>query len=67
MKGREIPLAFECKSGSAEMKPGTVRIFRERFPQTRLVVASMVDNRKRISNDVEILPWQEALDLYRKT
>lgn len=66
MKGREVPLAFECKSGLTEMKPGTIRAFRERFPQTRLVVASMTDTQKRMVNGVEILPWREAVKVYRE-
>ena len=58
------PLAIECKGGAVEIKPSTVRRFREKFPATRLIVASMNDERKRIASGVEIFPWHEVLEIY---
>jgi uncharacterized protein len=65
IQGTKVVLAIECKSGSADMKPAVIRCFKERFPDVRLIVASMVDDRRRILGDVEVFPWKEAIELYR--
>jgi hypothetical protein len=65
IQGTKVVLAIECKSGSADMKPATIRCFKERFPDVRLIVASMVDDRRRIAGNVEVFPWKEAIELYR--
>jgi predicted AAA+ superfamily ATPase len=58
-------LALECKSGRAEIQAGTVRLFRERFPGVPLVLVSMFDQKKRRVNDIDVLPWEKALQMYR--
>jgi len=63
--GKGVLLAIECKSGSTDIKPSTVNRFRERFPNARLIVASMNDERKRITRGIEVFPWPEALEIYR--
>jgi predicted AAA+ superfamily ATPase len=65
VQGTKVVLAIECKSGSAHIKPAAIRCFKERFPNVRLIVASMADDRRRIVDDVEVFPWKEAIELYR--
>lgn len=65
MSNTKPVLAIECKSGSADITSSTIDRFRKQFPDTRLVVASMVDDRKRIVHGIEVLPWREAVELYR--
>ncbi|MBF0409079.1 MAG: ATP-binding protein [Candidatus Riflebacteria bacterium] len=64
--GNKPILAVECKSGNDDLKPGTIKRFRECFPDTRLVVASMTAERKRLYNDIEVLPWTEVLEIYEQ-
>jgi predicted AAA+ superfamily ATPase len=66
IQGTKVVLAIECKSGAADMKPAVIRCFKERFPNVRLIVASMTDERRRIAGDVEVFPWKEAIELYRE-
>ena len=56
--------AIECKSGHAEMKQGTINAFRKIFPKIRFVVASQQDVLPRIVNGIDILPWQQVLEMY---
>jgi len=65
LKNNVVILAIECKSGSADLKASTIAIFRGRFPNVRLIVASMIDERKRTAGGVEVFPWREALEVYR--
>ncbi len=65
MSGARAILAIECKSGTADIADPTVTSFRKQFPDTRLVVASMADTRKRIVKGIEVLPWHEVLEEYR--
>jgi len=67
MKGSEVILAIECKSGSADLKLSTVNLFHDRFPGVPLMVASMTDVRTRKTRDLEILPWREGLKRYSAT
>lgn len=64
LNGNAVSLAIECKSGSVDLKQSTINNFRESFPDVRLIVASMIDDRKRVANGVEIFPWREALEIY---
>lgn len=59
-------LAFECKSGRADIQPATARQFREKFPGVPLAVASLGDLKKRKVNDIDILPWRDALRVYQE-
>ncbi len=61
-------LAIECKSGLGELQGHTVRLFKERFPNLPLVVASLSDPSPRcLSSGVKVLPWKEAVHTYRIT
>ncbi|NLI80050.1 MAG: ATP-binding protein [Candidatus Riflebacteria bacterium] len=67
-KGNQVLMGIECKSGSADLKAATANLFRQRFPGVPLIVASLTDSRRRRlgegEGEVEILPWQDALDRY---
>jgi uncharacterized protein len=63
--GRGPLAAFECKSGQAELKPAVIERFRQAFPATPLIVASLVDERPRVHHGVRVLPWRDALEYYR--
>jgi predicted AAA+ superfamily ATPase len=58
-------LAIELKSGRADVGAPTLRAFSERFPKVRLIVASATDQRARKVGGIEVLPWREALEVYR--
>jgi len=60
-------LAFECKSGRETIKEKTVRAFRAKFPHVPLFIASLQDKVvRRLSSNVEILPWNVALQKYQE-
>jgi uncharacterized protein len=63
--GRGPLLAIECKSGHADPSLPVVRAFERDFPQTPLVVASLIDEVPRTVNRVTVYPWRAALDRYR--
>ena len=64
--GQGPVLAIECKSGSNNIKQTTISAFRKKFPEVRLVVASANETVARRSGNVDVLPWQQILDLYEK-
>lgn len=58
-------MAFECKTSSETISEATVTAFRKRFPETKLYIASLKDtNSRKLKNDVTVLPWRKALDIY---
>ncbi|MBK8869696.1 MAG: ATP-binding protein [Elusimicrobia bacterium] len=60
-------LAIECKSGRTDIRQSTVDSFRKRFPKVPLIVASLTDQvARRLDMGVEVLPWKDSLDCYRK-
>lgn len=60
-------LAIECKSGRTDIRGSTVDAFRKRFPQVPLIVASLTDRvARRLDMGVDVLPWADALERYRK-
>jgi predicted AAA+ superfamily ATPase len=59
-----VVLAIECKSGSSDINQTTVKRFRQLFPTVRLLVASLNDDRPRMSGGIEVLPWSAALEAY---
>ncbi|MBF0544747.1 MAG: ATP-binding protein [Candidatus Riflebacteria bacterium] len=65
LDSKGVVLAIECKTGSATIKQSTASRFKERFPDVPLIVASMAEDRKRISKNVEIFPWHDALEVYK--
>ena len=61
----EVPfLAIEFKTGNINISNAAVRNFRQAFPETRLVIASLMDKQPRRVNGVDILPWKDVLDYY---
>lgn len=63
--GRGPKLAIECKTGHETPSASTIRAFRKNFPKVPLVIASMVDDRKRqLDSGIQVLPWREALLVY---
>jgi predicted AAA+ superfamily ATPase len=63
-KANQPILAIECKSGKTDLSAGTVQRFRQSFPNTAIVVASLADTRARRIGDVDVLPWKQALARY---
>lgn len=63
-KGGEPQLAIECKSTRQDISFSLVRAFGNRFPKTKLIVASKLDARSRITKGIEIHPWKKALDIF---
>jgi len=60
-------LAIECKSGRTDLRSQTVESFRRRFPRVPLIVASLTDQHpRRLPTEVDVLPWPEAVERYRK-
>jgi predicted AAA+ superfamily ATPase len=59
-------LGIECKSGNADISKATVGAFQKAFPDVRLIVASLKDERPRISHGVEMMPWTKVIELYRE-
>jgi len=57
-------LAIECKAGATDLPAATIERFRARFPATRLIIASASDPRPRRVHGVEVMPWQQALEIY---
>ncbi len=64
--GRGPLLAIECKSGKQPISEATVRAFKTKFPGVPLIVASADDIKPRKTNTVEIFPWREVLQIYKK-
>ncbi len=58
-------MAFECKTSSETISEAAVTAFRKRFPAVKLYVASLKDtNSRKLKNDITVLPWRKALDMY---
>jgi uncharacterized protein len=55
-------LAIECKSGRQDFDLSSIRAFKEHFPDTPVIVASLFDETPRLSQQIQILPWAQALD-----
>lgn len=54
-------LGVEIKSGTVDIGADTVDLCARRFPGLPLVVASLTDDRPRLTRGIEILPWPDAL------
>jgi predicted AAA+ superfamily ATPase len=66
-RGGKTVLAIECKSGKVDPASESLLAARKKFPQTRVVVASLSDTMARkTKEDIEILPWKDVVDLYIK-
>jgi len=65
--GRGPILAVECKAGKTGIKLSTIRAFQDRFPGVPLIIASLKDKMTRKVGDIEILPWKQAIDVYKES
>jgi predicted AAA+ superfamily ATPase len=63
-KNNKVIWALECKSGSTDMRPATIKRFKEVFPDVPLQVISMLDERPRIVGGIPVLPVDAALAAY---
>jgi len=58
--------AFECKSGKQLGNLPSIRAFREHFPKIPLYIVSMRDSsRRKLEEGLILLPWRDAISLYR--
>ena len=63
--GRPV-LAVECKAGRQIKNKGAVQAFQKDFPEVPVIICSLQDDRRRkISKNVYIEPYKNALSLYR--
>lgn len=65
VNGQKPILAIECKSGRGMPRPAALKAFREKFPRTPLLIASMSDPSTRIVSGIEILPWHSVIQKYK--
>lgn len=63
--GHGPKIAFECKSGKTDIPVSTIKAFATKFPNVPLFIASLQDARARKIEGVTILPFKEALEIYR--
>ncbi len=61
-KGGKVVLAVELKSGKSDMKKETAQLFKMRFPDVPIVVASKLETIGRKTDLSEILPWEKVID-----
>ena len=59
-------LAVECKAGRIVIKSSTIRAFKDRFPDVPLIIVSLKDKMARRVGDIKIVPWKEAVEMYKK-
>ena len=58
-------MSFECKTSSETISDATHAVFRKRFPELPLFVASSKDvHPRKLENGVTVLPWHQALDAF---
>lgn len=60
-------LAMECKSGHSQPYAATFNAFKEKFSKVPVVIASLGERTPRkLDSGLEILPWESALERFRK-
>jgi len=64
--GRGPVGAVECKSGVVEIKSSVITAFKKKFPQVPIFVASATEAFARRVGEVNVLPWREILEWYKK-
>ena len=65
--GRGPLLGIECKSGNTDPHVPSLKAFKNAFPKVPLLIASKNETRSRkLSDDVSIVPWKEALARYEE-
>ena len=58
-------MSFECKTSSETISDATHAVFRKRFPELPLFVASLKDvHPRKLENGATVLPWHQALDAF---
>ncbi len=58
-------MAFECKTSTETLPEATVSAFRKKFPGVKIYIASLKETSPRkLKNDIMVLPWRKALELY---
>jgi predicted AAA+ superfamily ATPase len=63
--GKGPILAVECKAGKTDIRSSTISAFKDRFPGVPLIIVSLKDKMARKVGDIEILPWKQALEVYK--
>jgi predicted AAA+ superfamily ATPase len=64
--GNKPVLAVECKSGINDLRQPTLAQFKKKFPEVKLIVASLGDTRPRQTEaGVEIMPFRDVIEFYR--
>jgi predicted AAA+ superfamily ATPase len=63
--GKGPILAVECKAGRTDIRSSTISAFKDRFPGVPLIIVSLKDKMARKAGDIEILPWHQALEVYK--
>ncbi|HLD73375.1 MAG TPA: AAA family ATPase [Bdellovibrionota bacterium] len=68
IEGGQGPLvAFECKSGKQIKNEHSLRAFHSRFKHVPLYIVSLQDEHPRkLEEGITLLPWYNAIELYRK-
>ena len=64
--GKGPILSIECKAGKTDIKSSTLKTYKDRFPGVPVIIASLKDKMARRVGDIEILPWNQALEVYKK-
>lgn len=59
-------LSIECKAGKTNIKSSTLKAYKDRFPGVPLIIASLRDKMARRVGEIEILPWKQAVEIYKK-
>jgi len=63
--GKGPIFAVECKAGRTDIRSSTISAFKDRFPGVPLIIVSLKDKMARKVGDIEILPWKQALEVYK--
>lgn len=64
--GKGPILSIECKSGKTDIKSSTLKAYQDHFPGVPIIIASLRDRMARRVGDIEILPWKQAVEVYKK-
>ncbi len=64
-RGNEVVMAFECKSGRNDLSNSTLKAFGNEFGNVPVYIVSLKESKKRKSGDITVLPWKDALEIYK--
>ena len=66
--GRGPLIAIECKPGRQVENTNSLAAFGKEFPQTPIIVCSLLDKRSReIGDGIRIMPFMKIIEAYRET